>query len=442
MSTFEFISENPVAGVGFVYKSETSAYYYDGTTSTQITDPDYPAVTVPGIVYLDGTYYVMNADGSIYGSAINDPLTWSALNVIQSQAEPDGGIRLARQLQYVVAFNAYSTEFFYDAANPTGSPLLPYTSAFIEVGCAVAESVAQTDNTIFFMGVTKQKGRGIYSFVGTNPTYVSNPFIDRVLNNDDLSDCSAFCVRIGGHIFYVLYLGDTGITLVYDATSKQWATWTVSIETTPGVVVSMSWANKLVTVVKTAHGYTDGDMINVTVALPIAYRGQYTINVVDANTFTYYLEDNPGTYISNALISSFTQEPFSVASYTSGSNLDIIQDSTTGYIYLLDNGTYEDNGNPIDVLIRTFKFDAGNNKKKFTAQLEIIGDKVDSTAYVRYTNDDYQTYSAYRPVDLGNQRSLLNRLGQTRRRAYEVRHHDNCPLRLEALESTLTEGTQ
>jgi hypothetical protein len=110
-------------------------------------------------------------------------------------------------------------------------------------------------------------------------------------------------------------------------------------------------------------------------------------------------------------------------------------------VYLLDNGTYEDNGAPIDVLIRTFKFDAGDNKKKFTSRLEIIGDKVDSTAYVRYTNDDYQTYSQYRPVDLDSQRSQLTRLGQTRRRAYEVRHHDNVPLRLESLELTLTEGT-
>ena len=130
-----------------------------------------------------------------------------------------------------------------------------------------------------------------------------------------------------------------------------------------------------------------------------------------------------------------------MASYTSGNNLDLVQDSTTGFVFVLDNGTYQDNGNPIEVLIRTFKFDAGNNNKKFTSQLEIIGDKVASNAYIRYTNDDYQTYSKFRPINLGAQRSLLNRLGQTRRRAYEIRHHDNTPLRLESLEISVTEGT-
>src|SRR3972149_6842761 len=36
MPNFDFIQESPVSGVGFVYKSSTSAFYYDGTTSYPI----------------------------------------------------------------------------------------------------------------------------------------------------------------------------------------------------------------------------------------------------------------------------------------------------------------------------------------------------------------------------------------------------------------------
>jgi len=516
MPTFEFIQENPVAGAGFVYKSTTDAFYYDGSTVTPIrantsfvagagsgtstmtvtsvtsgglfvgmtltgttpsrtisafdtfdgvsgtitlsgsatwtsggtitglitSDSDYPTTTVPGIVYLDGTYYVMTPNGSVQGSDINDPTSWSALNVIQCQGEPDGGVALARQLNLIVAFNTYSTEFFYNAGNPTGSPLLPYESAFIEVGCAVGTSVAQTDNSLYFIGVTKQKGRGIYRFVGTSPEYLSNPFIDRLLNADDLSNVSAFCVRIGGHIFYILYLGESELTIVYDSTSKQFSYWTTSALLSPALTITaMSYSNKLVTVTKASHGFNDGDLVVIAGVTPTGYNGTYTINVVDDNTFTYTLSANPGTVTVQGTAANYVQSPFAVASYTSGNNLDIIQDSTTGYVYLLDNGTYEDNGNPIEVLIRTPKFDAGNNDKKFTPVLEVIGDKVKSTAYVRYTNDDYRTWSKYRPVDLDIQRSRLNRLGQGRRRAYEVRHHDNVPLRLEALELTVSQGT-
>jgi hypothetical protein len=406
MPTFEFLQESPVAGVGFVYKSSTDAFYYDGTTNTQITDPDYPAETVKGIVYLDGTYYVMTPAGSIYGSNINDPLTWSALNVIQCQAEPDGGVALVRQLNLITAFNSYSTE-----------------------------------NTIYFIGVSKQKGRGVYRLNGTNPEYVSTPFIDRLLNADSLEDITAHCIRIGGHAFYILYLPDSEITLVFDSTSNEWGRWTVSSLSSTQVPTAFSWANRLVTVTKASHGFNDGDLVVVAGVTPSGYNGEHTINVIDANTFTYELTTNPGAVTVFGTVANYVQSPFAIASYTSGNNLDLIQDSTTGFVYALDNGTYEDNGNPIEVLARTYKYDAGSNKKKFTSQIEIIGDKVDSTAYLRYSNDDYQTWSKYRPVDLNAQRSLLNRLGQTRRRPYEIRHHDNVPLRLEALEMTLTEGT-
>ncbi len=425
---------------GTVVLNRTVTFTNPTTIIGGITIANYPATTVRGIVYLDGTYYVMTPQGSIYGSNINDPLTWSALNVIQSQGEPDNGIALARQLNLIVSFGAYSTEFFYDAANPTGSPLLPYSSAMLEVGCAVAESVTQSDNSIFFMGVTKQKGRGLYKLTGTTPEYLSNPFIDRLFNADDLISVSAFCIRIGGHIFYVLYLGTLGITLVYDDTTKQWARWTTTALSTPSAIGSASWSSGVVTQIKTAHGFSDGDLVVIASSNPTGYNGSYTINVIDANTYTYPLTSNPGTYVGSATSAHYVESPFAIASYTSGNNLDIIQDSTTGFVYLLDNGTYTDNGNPIETLVRTFKIDNGSNDKKFTSKLEIIGDKVSSTAYIRYTNDDYQTWSSFRPVDLSLQRSQINRLGQTRRRAYEVRHHDNTPLRLEALELSISEG--
>lgn len=435
----QIISFNTFNGTSGTVTLSVAVTWTNPTTFYAITN--YPATTVRGIVYLDGTYYVMTPQGSIYGSGINDPTYWSSLNVIQSNAEPDGGIALFRQLNLLVAFGAYSSEFFYDAANPTGSPLLPYSSAFIEVGCAHAYTIAQSDNSTYFMGVTKQKGRGLYRLNGTNPEYLSNPFIDRIFNADDLANVNSFCVRIGGHIFYILYLGTTGITLVYDVSMGYWATWTVSSLSVSSNIDSISWNNNLVTVVNTSHTYSDGDLVVISGNTPSGYNGVYTINVLDDITFTYDLNSNPGVNTVLGTSANYIQSPFSVASYTSGNNLDIIQDSTTGFIYLLDNGTYTDNGNPIEVLARTFKFDAGDNKKKFTSQLEIIGDKVSSTAYISYSNDDYQTWSKYRPVNLDQQRSLLNRLGQTRRRAYRLRHHDNVPLRLESLEQTVIEGS-
>jgi hypothetical protein len=440
---YDFIEQYGV-GAGFVYKSTTAGYYFDGvSTFTQIVDADYPATTTRGIVYLDGTYYVMTPGGAIYGSAINNPASWSALNVIQAQMEPDGGVCLAKQLNLLVAFGQYSTEFFYDAGNATGSPLSPYASGFLEIGCASAGSVVNTDNTLYFMGNSRQKGRGIYRFNGTSPEQVSNPYVDRILNADDLTTVQAIFVKLDGHAFYILYLSDSAKTLVYDATTGQWAEWTKTTASATKNITAASWADGLATVTATAHGFNDGDVATIASVNPSGYNAtKVTINTVDANTFTYEVASNPGTYVSGGTALNYTEGPFAASAYTHAGNFDLIQDSTTGAIYAISTGLYEDNGTPIEFHIRTVKHDGGNNKMKFFSNLQLVGDKVDSTIYVRYTNDDYQSWSKFRPVDLNTSRSNINRLGQGRRRAFELRHHDNVPLRVEALEVDVKQGVR
>lgn len=409
----------------------------------EITDADYPEETVRGICYLDGTYYVMTPSGAIYGSDINDPFTWSALNVIQANAEPDLGIALFRQLNLLCAFGEYSTQFFYDAGNPTGSPLLPYSSANLEIGCASAESIAQAENTLFFMGKARQKGRAIYKLDGTNISPpLSNPFIDRILNDDDLFGVASFFIKIAGHGFYILTLPSSSITLVYDVETGLWAKWTQQEAGTALSGATFTWANNLVTAVKASHGISDGDYSVVASSNPSGYNYSGAVNVVDANTITYPLDSDPGTYVGSATITPYTETYFNMAAYTQLGDLDLVQDSTTGTVYSVSTGTYQDNGVPIKFQLRTSKFDAGNNKEKYFAKFELIGDKEDGTAWVRYTNDDYQTWSKYRPVDLAAQRSQLYRQGRGRRRAYDIINYDNQPIRLEAMEITATEGVR
>lgn len=413
-----------------------------GTGFTQITDADYPAETVRGIVYLDGTYYVMEPSGAIHGSDINDPFTWSALNVIQSQSEPDLGVALARQLNLIVSFGEYSTEFFYDAANATGSPLLPYASAFVEIGCASADSIAQAENTIYFMGRARQKGRSIYMMEGTQPKVISTPFIDRLLNYDDLADVKAYFLKIAGHGFYVLTLTTSAITLVYDTLTGHWGKWTTLTADTALTGATFSWANSKVTGTKASHGLSDGQYVAITLSNPSGYNYTGAITVEDANTLSYPLTSNPGSYVADAVITPYTESYFNMASTTKAGNLDLVQDSTTGTVYTMDTETYLDGTAPIKFGVRTSKYDGGNNKEKYFAKIEVIGDKVSGTAHVRYTNDDYQTWSKYRPVSLSAQRAQIYRAGRGRRRAFEIINYDNQPVRLEALEITATEGVR
>lgn len=439
---FDFI-EDAGLGAGFVYKNNYVAYYWNGTTFAQIIDLDYPAETVRGIVYLDGTYYVMTPAGAIYGSAINGATSWSALNVIQSQAEPDGGVCLARQLNLLVAFNSYSTEFFYDAANATGSPLLPYTSAFLEIGCACPESVTRIENDLMFMSQGRQKGRSIQLMKGTVPAVISTPYIDRILDGDSLEGVTATYIKLDGHGLYLLTLPDSGYTLVYDFLSGVWGIWTQLKPGNSSTDISAPvWANGALrwTVTKPLS-VKDGDYVTITGSSPSTFDYSGYINVIDDTTIEVPMATNPGTYVGSSTIVYYFEEYFGVSDYVHVSGADIIQDSSTGILYALNSGNYLDGTQPIKYSIRTPLLDGGDSLYKQFPRLEVVGDKTDETLLIRYTNNDYVTYSSFRPIELSLTRSRLNRLGRLSRRAFEVVSYENQPTRLAYLEITASKGS-
>lgn len=443
---FDFLQTDVAAGtLGFLFKSTADAYYFNGTTVTKISDADYPATTVRGIAYLDGTYYVMNPNGEIFGSGINTPTSWTALNKIVAQMEPDAGVCLARLLNYLVAFGAYTTEFFFDAGNPApGSPLSPYTSGMLNVGCAAAGSVAQTNNQLFFIGVTKQRGRSVYALTGTTPQIISTPTIERIINKDTLETVFSFCVKIAGHNFYVLTLGNSDLTLVCDIATGDWKEWTSLTAATPVSISSLTYdtSTRLVSATTaTAHGHSDGDPVLIAGAVQTEYNGLVNVTYTDSTHLTYTPLSVPTVTPATGTktLTGYTSSAFIGNFYAGYGNIELIQD-IDGNIYTFDPEVYEDNDIPIDVHIRTALVDGGANQKKFFSKLAVVSDRIDTEVLVRYSGDDYQSWSNYRPVDLSPKRSVLHRLGQDRRRAFELRHTDDTPLRLEALELTLEVG--
>jgi hypothetical protein len=126
--------------------------------------------------------------------------------------------------------------------------------------------------------------------------------------------------------------------------------------------------------------------------------------------------------------------------YAKFNSEDLLQHDDDGIIYQFDPNTYQDYGNPINVLARTPLVDGGDNLRKFWRSVQIVGDKIDSYALLRYTSDDYQTYSAWQNVNLNTAKSEVHRLGQGRRRSFDLLHQDNVPLRLEYFEVDVEKG--
>jgi len=206
-----------------------NAYTYNGAALTHVTDADYPAATVPGCAYLDGTTYVFqSSNANINGSDFNAQLSWDPLNVLVAQIEPDRGVALAKQLVYIVAMKEWTTELFYDRGNATGSPLGPVQGAKINWGCRAAGSVRDVGGELIWVGGSREGAVSVLHMKQVKAQPISNPAIDRLLQNGDFTTTWSWSTKVAGHRLYGLTLKNSSITLVYDLTIGTWYQWTDS----------------------------------------------------------------------------------------------------------------------------------------------------------------------------------------------------------------------
>ena len=210
----------------FVLGNGVKAYTWDNSSLLQITDGDFPAAFVKGWAYLDATTYVMDANANIQGSGLNNPPSWDAGNVITAQIEPDAGVALAKQLVYVIALKGWTAEVFYDAANPSGSPLGRVQGAKINYGCVTAGSVQNLGDSLIWAATTREAGVQVVMLDNLKVSVISTKPVERLLSNANFTTVFSWGMKINGHRFYVLTLKETNLTLVYDLSERLWQQWT------------------------------------------------------------------------------------------------------------------------------------------------------------------------------------------------------------------------
>jgi hypothetical protein len=344
-----------------VFHNSSNMYYTDGTTVT-FSAAGSSAVNIQGFAYLDGTLYGGNSPFNIRGSALNDPATWDALNVITAQKEPDNMVAVYKQLQYVVVFKWWTIEAFWDAGNPTGSPLQSAPGTLLPFGCRQPGSIQQFEDLLVFASATRNGSVGIMYLENLRPTTISTPAIERLLQDADWSLVYSWCGRLGGHRFYCITLVNSNISLVYDFTTRMWFQWT------------------------------------------------YGPNQ---------------TYL-----------PFMFC--TSLPNRQIVLQHENGSLYTLSNVVYNDDGQEIVVDIYTQNWDGGTRNRKTLKRMELIADQaLLKNVKVRWSEDDYQSWSNFREFNASKKRPYLDDLGTFYRRAFNLRYNAyNAPLRVEALEMT------
>ncbi len=205
---------------------------YTMTTSdvvTEVADGDQPAGALTPVA-LDGYVFVAKSGtDEIFNSDVDDPTAWDPASFLSCEMYPDHLVALAKQANYVVAFGTYSTEFFYNNANASGSPLRRTDSVAAKIGLAARDSVAQIDKRLIFIGQTKTGDPGVWVFNGLTAQLASDEYVDRILANEGsaLANATGWITRHKGHTLYMI--GLTSRTLAYDMDATMWiGDWSIT----------------------------------------------------------------------------------------------------------------------------------------------------------------------------------------------------------------------
>jgi Phage stabilisation protein len=193
-------------------------WIYDTSGGLQeIVDADFqPADTV---TFQDG-YFIFDYKGTsrFFISALDDGTSYTATDVGSAEGSPDAVVAVYSNHRELWVFGEESIEVFYNSGN-ADFPFERIAGAFLERGCAAAFSVADEDNTLFWLG----NDRIVYRAQGYVPQRISTHAIEEILRTFSIvSDAFGFFVTISGHKFYHLTFPTGGYTFVYDAATGLW----------------------------------------------------------------------------------------------------------------------------------------------------------------------------------------------------------------------------
>ena len=251
-----------VAGYTNVIAQDTTTGYTIGgappaaLTFTQIGSM--PPFLCPGIAYLDGIWYVLSAnDRQVHGSALNDPTTWPALNVVGAVNTYGFASAIIRHLNYILAVYEFGIQAFYDAGlAPPGSPLAPVPNVSFLIGSPAGTSVVNADDTVIFIGQSAARDIGVYQLSGLSIAKVSVPWVDKILQLNTASlvnsnpssvtpnfPTTAYTLIDKGQLFYVIRI-DGVISLAMNVYTKEWQQWSSTISGVEGpFVAKTAWKN-------------------------------------------------------------------------------------------------------------------------------------------------------------------------------------------------------
>lgn len=189
----------------------------------QITAPGFPA-NPTSVTFLKLRFVITSAGtGQYQWSAINDGLSWDALDFATEESNPDNLVRVVADNGQLVLFGEFTTGF----AGPTNSDdaaFGPIGAAAIEFGLASRTSLDKFDQSLIFLSKNRLGGVQVCTLSGYSLQVVSNPDIETLFAAySGIDSATGFSFRHQGHSFYQINFTAENVSWRYDGRTGDWA---------------------------------------------------------------------------------------------------------------------------------------------------------------------------------------------------------------------------
>jgi len=220
--------------------SNEQLWYYDGTTLSQVTDPDLGVVL--DVVWQDG-YFITTDGTNIVITELNDPTQVDPLAYGAAEADPDSILGLLTIRGELYVLGQHTIEVFYNTGVVTDAAPFPFQrqrGAQIDKGIVGTHAKCLFLDSFAFCGAARNEQPKIYVAGSGQATAISTRGIERMLAAVD--DPSTIVLEArngdGANSLYV-HLPDQ--TLVYDHEASQAAQTPVWYRLASGIYADQAY---------------------------------------------------------------------------------------------------------------------------------------------------------------------------------------------------------
>jgi hypothetical protein len=214
----------------------------------QITDADFDANGNPQyVVYIDG-YFVCTTDSKKFiVSALNDGMSWNALDFGSAEADPDDIVAPLVHRNQLFIGGSETIEAFQNIGG-TDFPFQRVQGFVMDSGIDAPLSIVNAHGTFYCIGGDVNETPQIMAFDGSRMVPISSDGIDLILQDlspEELGQVYGFSYSDEGARFVGWVLPDT--CLVYEKTTQKWHERKSQVTTIDGVGNSRWRVQSLVT---------------------------------------------------------------------------------------------------------------------------------------------------------------------------------------------------